>query len=146
MPKVASWFAYWSGLMIVGNAFSMDKFLAIYQGKTSTINKYIDSNGQTALHALVKRQNATIEEVRTLLSQGADPEIRTYLFKDSAGVTRKGDDVYKNGIKYQGQSPAGLSEESPLGKNQYIGDKNVMNYIFCEMLSKKLEKIAVQQK
>lgn len=119
----------------------MDKFLAIHQGKTSLINSRIDGYGQTELHMLVKCSDACIDKVESLLSQGADPEIRTYMLKNVEGNIVRGDDVYMNGIAYKGRSP----EATPLERNQCLGNKEVMDYIFCEMLSRKLERLVAQE-
>jgi len=105
------------------------------------INWQDSSEGCTALHRLVMRPDATIEQVKVLLKLGADPEIRTHARKNDWGNVVLGDNVYKNGIKDGYQS----SIEGVTEKNKYYGNKDVMGSIFRVILSRRLTKAMLEE-
>jgi len=98
-----------------------------------------DSLGYTPMHYLTIREDATIEHVDALLKRGADPTIRTNIRMNIYGKWEFGDDPHKTAIKYNGRSPV----ETPITsffEHQCYGNKEVANYIFCTILTLKLER------
>jgi hypothetical protein len=148
MARVASLLGCLVGLIITDKAISMDSPQIITGTITGGVISIdgsqrlttaqeqrwrIVTNEYDQLHELMDQivnPEATVPQIDALLARGVDLE----KFSIQAG-----EDLYECGRKYGGESPEGL----PVGKNQHFGNKGVMDYIFCEMLSKKLEKLAV---
>lgn len=149
MARVASLLGCLVGLIITDKAISMDSRPII----TGTIIGgviYIDgqrlttaqeqrgrivTNEYDQLHDFMDQINhpdTTVTQVEALLARGVDLE----KFSIQAG-----EDIYECGRRYGGESPEGFL----VGKNQHFGNKKVMDYIFCEMLSKKLQRLAARE-
>lgn len=98
------------------------------------INAY-DQNGYVHVQEFeiyITNPKTTVSQIEALLARGVDLERFSF---------QAGEDIYECGRRYIGESP----EDLPLGKNQHFGNKKVVDYIFCEMLSKKLERLAAQE-
>lgn len=126
MAKMASYLFCLVGSLLASEAISMDSTRGL-----------VDYNVYEHLQLLqftkkIVCPNATIVEIKTLLAQEVDLE------KCS---TQAGEDVYECGRRYRGRSPVASAE-----KNQHYGNKAVVDFVFGEMLYKKLEKVAAQHK
>ncbi len=98
-----------------------------------------DDNGNTPLHLLVCRPDATRKQVRAMIKKGADPTMCNSTKIGSDGHILVGDNVYKYGIQHI-QSPIQHFDHI------YYGNKDVMRYIFQNILYKKTSIAAKQQK
>jgi len=103
-----------------------------------------DDSGNTPLHYLIAREDATIEQIEALLKRGADLEKRNNIKIRPGRAPKWGDSAYTNAIKDKGGSPS----RRPMGKffdDQCSGNKKVMQYVFHRMVSDKLDKIIADQ-
>lgn len=125
MAKVASWLVCFGGLMIMGNAFPMDR---------AERDRCEEGFGYGRLDRLmnkIQHPDTSVAEVELLASK---MNFVFYSFK-------AGEHLYECGRKYGGRSPSDGAE-----KNQHFGNKAVVDYVFCEMLSQKLEKLAAKER
>ena len=100
-----------------------------------------DRFGDTPLHILVKRPDATIDQVKAMINGGADPTIKFYRCGYGCDFDEEGSDVHTEGIRLRGDSGVETSHEN---SNQYFGNKKVMRYLFRYMVLKKLEEWCFQ--
>lgn len=98
-----------------------------------------DANGNTPLHLLVRRPDATRRQVKAMIKIGADPTICNNTKIGPDGYIYEGNNVYKYGIQHI-QSPIQHFDHI------YYGNKDVMWYIFQNILYKKTSIAAKQQK
>jgi hypothetical protein len=105
----------------------------------------IDDRGFTPLHYLVKRRKATIKQVQTLVLQGADITRKSRDRIGDNGSKILGVNAYRNALAIGGNSPVDKSLKG-FFENQCQGNKDVIEYVFTEILHKKLSVVAGQRK
>ncbi len=103
----------------------------------------LDNQGLTPLHHLIKKREATIKHVQILMAKGADITQRS---RDKIGDngTIRGWDIYSQAITIV-DSPF----NEPVGnffEKQCCGNKDVIQYIFTEIVHKKLLAVIEQRK
>lgn len=98
-----------------------------------------DANGDTPLHLLALRPDATIKQVEAMIKRGADPTLCNNIKKATNGDILMGYNVYTNGIQHI-QSP------STSFNHIYYGNKDVMLYILHESLCRKIKIFKKEQR
>jgi len=105
--------------------FSMRPTCQLYQLQKQI---YLDES----LRNCILNPNTPIDRVKYLLASGANPEQDCRLMYESTGITITAN-LHKFGFNEMGCSP------NPW-RNQYEGNKEVMDYIFAVLLEKKLQR------
>ena len=95
--------------------------------------------GYTPLHILIKRSDATIEQVKALLDRGANVNM-PLVIKTPCGFVSW--DSYTIGFAERGASP--VSSISIMNSQWY--NREIASYIFCVMLEQKITKEIEQAK
>lgn len=111
----------------------------------ATINELDWRSGLRPLHVLAIHKDATIVHVKILLERGADPLLTTRPLWFYHNQLIAGLNPYDYSVRYRGETPPQYYQEESFVWKNFVGNRQVAEYLFSEILYRKLVIVEEQQ-